>query len=117
MRRYGGAHPPKERLNAWASFVKATARSSDSYGKRRDGNEGELVAALVRVGAFVYRCHEPCDLIVRFRERTHLLDCEVLNSKRTREPSQLAVFEALGVIIVHTIDEALAAVGLAFGEV
>jgi hypothetical protein len=95
-------------------------RSLDSIGARRDESEKAIVAALEKVGAKVWRMHQPCDLLVRFgfvlhdrafgpQPRYHLLDCA--RKRGPRSPEQLAMFHEWGVAIVETPEQALRVVG------
>jgi len=82
------------------------------YANRRDATEPEIVAALERIGAKVYRLTKPCDLLVRYRGHIHLIEVE--GGKRTgsgaRQPGQLQFLDEWCVPIVHTVDEALEAI-------
>lgn len=81
---------------------------------RRDGNEREIVRALERVGARVWRVKiaEPAgfpDLVVLFRGRAHLLEVKTAAGVLSEEQSEL---ERLGYSrVVRDVMGALAAIG------
>lgn len=87
--------------------------SLSRYANRRDGTEGAIVDALIRAGAQVERMDQPCDLLVRFGGRVHLLECE--GAKRTgtgtRQEKQVEFLRTWEVPIVKTPLQALEAVG------
>lgn len=43
---------------------------------KRDISEREIVNALEQAGATVMRLDQPCDLLVGYRGRTHLVECK-----------------------------------------
>jgi hypothetical protein len=84
---------------------------------KRDLAEPPIIDALERVGAHVYPLDYPVDLLVRFRERWHLLE---IKSKRDKsgvariDPRQIAqrnFIESTQTPIVTTPLEALRAIG------
>lgn len=81
---------------------------------RRDGNEREIVLALKRVGARVWRVKiaEPAgfpDLVVLFRGRAHLLEVKTDAGELTEAQAEL---ERLGYShVVRDVMGALAAIG------
>lgn len=88
--------------------------------KRRDANELEIVRALERAGAQVYRIDKPADLLVGFRQRWHLFevkDDEKAPSKRhlTQDEAIVAAeceWMGLPYRIVASVSEALEAIGV-----
>jgi len=86
----------------------------------RDSNEAEIVAALRAVGAFVYKLHTPCDLLVGYRGVTYLLEVKrplgPRGGKRggTLTPAQKDFnlqWKGAPVQIVRSATEALRAIG------
>ena len=82
-------------------------------GNRRDANEPEIVRALEAVGAKVHRMHSPMDLLVRFRDRTYLLEVKAPGRKRRLQPSQAQCLADWGAdaAVVESIEEALKHIG------
>lgn len=87
------------------------------YAAKRDLAEGPILAALEKVGAQVWPLDYPVDLLVRFRERWHLLEVKTgrgkksIVSKDRRQTKQQAFIESTGTPIVRTPIEALQAIG------
>lgn len=89
--------------------------SSLRYALRKDANQGELVAALERIGCSVYVMHAPSDLLVGFRGRNVLL--EVKDGDKPPSAQKLTPAQVLFRAnwrgqhdVVKTVDEAIAAV-------
>ena len=91
------------------------------YATRRDTSEPAIIEALERVGAQVWPLDYPVDLLVRFRERWHLLECKTRYGKATkgrkdkRQAAQWNFIETTGTPVVTTPMEALQAVGAGDG--
>lgn len=87
------------------------------YAARRDLAEGPIVAALERVGAQVFPLDYPVDLLVRFRERWHLLEVKTGRGKTLaiardkRQQVQIEFLQTTNTPIVRTPQEALTAIG------
>ena len=87
--------------------------------KRRDGNEAEIVRALEKAGATVYRLDKPADLLVGKHFVWFLLevkDGKLPPSKRQLTPDEALVaaeceWSGLPYCIVTSVEEALAAIG------
>ena len=47
------------------------------HANQRDGNEKNIVDALRKIGATVFRMDKPCDLLVGFRGRNYLLEVKL----------------------------------------
>lgn len=83
---------------------------------KRDANEGEIVDALTRAGAVVYRLSGSGlpDLLVGFRGDTYLLEVKAARGALTEDERLFleAWHSAGGVVrVVRTSEEALATVG------
>lgn len=81
---------------------------------RRDENEAEIVQALTRVGAVVFRIDSPGDLLVRFRGAWTVLEIKRRGGKLT--PAQIESRIRTGqdpraIPVVETVDAALVAIG------
>jgi hypothetical protein len=87
------------------------------YNGKRDKSESDIVTALERVGAEVWPLDYPVDLLVRFRQRWHLLEVKTPYGKAKkarrdkRQEAQINFIETPGTPIVTTPMEALRAVG------
>ena len=90
-----------------------------SYANQRDGNEQEIVDALLAVGASVDRVDEPCDLIVGYRGVTYLLEVKLPKgpeggtSHSTLTPKEME-FQGRHkgrIYVVRSIEDALRAIG------
>lgn len=79
--------------------------------KRRDANEQEIVKALEAVGACVMRLHVPCDLLVSFRGRLHLLEVKTEDGQLSASEQRFHELWPGVVIIVRSVEEALEVVG------
>lgn len=89
--------------------------SSLRYALRKDANQGEIVAALERIGCTVMVLHEPCDLLVGYRGRTCCLEVKdgaKPPSKRKLTDNQVRfTADWRGhYAVVQSVDEAIAAV-------
>lgn len=91
--------------------------SLNRYAVCRDQAELPIVQALQAVGALVHRLDKPCDLLVRFRGRTWLLEVKTPYTKAGRERMRKDQVEqqrrliAWEIPIVRTPLEALRAIG------
>jgi hypothetical protein len=85
---------------------------------KRDEAEGPIVEALQAIGALCWRLNYPCDLLVRHRERWHLLEVKTGRGVRLtvpkdkRQSAQAEFIAATGTPIVRTPQEALHAIGV-----
>jgi Holliday junction resolvase len=83
--------------------------------KRTDTNQARIVAALRKAGATVVPLHtigKGCpDLLVGYRTKNYLLEVKTDTGKKT--PDQQEFFDTWrgSCQIVHTVDEALEAIG------
>lgn len=87
--------------------------------KRRDANESDIVKALERAGALVYRLDQPADLLVGYHRAWWLL--EVKDGTKPASKRQLTSSEAivaaecqwqgLYYAVVLSVQDALQAVG------
>ncbi len=84
------------------------------WGTRRDGNEGEIMRALGKVGAR-YLILDAFDLLVLFRGQTFML--EVKTRKGALTDSQRDLLAAgWPLLVVRSVDEALEAIGCCQGN-
>lgn len=83
--------------------------SMPRYAQRRDANEPEILRALRAIpGVQVWKLARPCDWLIRFRGRIHLLEIDNPESKyRKRDPAQLEFLREWEVPFVRTIDDVL----------
>lgn len=87
------------------------------YAAKRDTSEPDIIAALEQVGAQVWPLDYPVDLLVRFREVWHLLECKTGRGKKlvvAKDKRQLAQHHFLAITncpIVCTPLQALRAIG------
>lgn len=82
------------------------------YAAQRDHNEPSIIQALEAAGAQVEQMKLPCDLLVRFRGRFHVLEVDNPASKyRKRKPDQLKFLQEWDVPLVQTPEQALRAIG------
>ena len=81
-----------------------------SYANTRDTNEPQIVQALQKLGATVFRIDTPCDLIVGVRGRTVLLEVKGLHGTLTPIQRHYAATFRGEYHIVSTPDEAIEAV-------
>jgi hypothetical protein len=80
-------------------------------GHRSDENTPAVVDGLRDAGALVWHLGRPCDLLVLFRGRYHLLDVDGITKNRKRDQTQLDNFALWHVVLVKTPEQALRAVG------
>lgn len=83
------------------------------YAARRDKTEGEIVAALERIGAHVIRLSAPSvpDLAVYFRSQWYMLDAKSKRGKLTDLQNWNETISPDAVQIVRSVEQALEAVG------
>ena len=87
------------------------------YAARRDLAEGPILEALERAGAQVWPLDYPVDLLVRFRDRWHLLEVKTGRGKTLaiatdkRQQAQINFLQTTKTPIVRTPQEALKAIG------
>jgi len=87
------------------------------YAAKRDLAEGPILDALERVGAQVWPLDYPVDLLVRFRDRWHLLEVKTGRGKTLaiatdkRQQAQINFLQTTNTPIVRTPQEALKAIG------
>jgi hypothetical protein len=82
------------------------------FDAKRDANEQTIVADLEKVGAKVFRLSRPCDLLVRFRFKLHLIEVTNPENKyRKRAEEQLALLKEWNVPEVRNSEEALRVIG------
>ena len=82
---------------------------------KRDAAEPDIIEALEKAGAFVYRLNQPVDLLVQYRG-WHLLEVKTPGNHAgkagdKRQEAQAAFCKAFNVPVVRTPDEALEAIG------
>ena len=79
-----------------------------SYGNKRDANEPGIVAALRKCGCSVYPLDKPCDLLVGFRGKTHLVEVKTKHGIVTKPQVEFAeTWTGEPVAIVRSADEAI----------
>ena len=85
--------------------------SLNRWDKRTDANERDIIRAMERIGAKIYRIAKPLDLLVTFRQRTLLM--EVKTDKGTLTKAQEDFLSAWPgeAHIVRSVDEAITALG------
>lgn len=87
------------------------------YAAKRDLAEGPILDALERAGAQVWPLDYPVDLLVRFRDRWHLLEVKTGRGKTLaiatdkRQQAQINFLQTTNTPIVRTPQEALKAIG------
>lgn len=87
------------------------------YARKRDTSEGPIIAALERAGAEVWPLDYPVDLLIRFREKWHLLEVKTPYGKAgkarkdSRQEAQITFIATTGTPVVTTAIEALRAIG------
>lgn len=77
------------------------------YAKRRDANEPEIVNALEKVGATVYRLHTPLDLLVGYRRKTYLIEVKVPGKKLNKKQKEFIAGWRGQHAVVESIEQAL----------
>lgn len=96
--------------------------SLNRYAKARDANERAIVLALIRAGATVCRLDEPCDLLVGYAGRTHLVEVKRppgprggTSDRELTEKQQMFwnAWKGSPVHIVTDVREALRVIGVA----
>lgn len=91
--------------------------SLNRYAKKRDTSEPDIITALKCVGAEVWTLDYPVDLLVRFREKWHLLEVKTPHGKSQkarqdkRQEDQISFIENTRTPVVTTPVEALRAIG------
>jgi len=86
------------------------------YAAKRDQAEPPILEALERIGAQVWPLDYPVDLLVRFRDRWHLLEVKTGRGKKQtvakdkRQVAQQNFLATTGTPIVRTPIEALRAI-------
>jgi len=80
------------------------------HANQRDTNEPQIVKALQKLGASVYRIDTPCDLIVGVRGRTVLLEVKGAHGSLTLTQRTFAAVFRGEYHIVMTPEEAVEAV-------
>jgi hypothetical protein len=97
----------------WARREKTRQLSEEmmalkAWGNKRDESEPEIVAALREAGCFVQLLDRPCDLLVGFRGRTHLVECKTGKGKVTDDQRAFRdAWRGSPVETVRTPDEAI----------
>lgn len=85
------------------------------YAKRTDHNQKEIIYGLRRAGCEtepITGCSGMCDLLVAFRGRLFLLEIKNPETKGKVNEWQIAFHKRYPVSVVHSLEEALVAVGL-----
>jgi hypothetical protein len=79
---------------------------------KRDDAEEPIVEALLKVGAYVVRLDQPCDLLVQFRNRWFTLEVKTGNrGTRKCQTAQREFLELTNTPVVRTPLDALSAIG------
>jgi hypothetical protein len=83
-----------------------------SHGNARDANEKEIVDAMRKMGASVYRLDKPVDLLVGFHNRsgTFTYLCEVKVGKKNLTAAQekfISEWRGTVVVILRSVDDAI----------
>ena len=74
---------------------------------KRDAIEPDVVDALEKIGATVYRIDEPCDLIVGYRVRNFLIELKSKKGTQTPNQEKFSVGWKGQYRICRSVDEAL----------
>ena len=85
--------------------------SLNRWDKRTDSNERDIIRAMERLGAKIYRIAKPLDLLVCFHKRTLLMEVKTDKGKLTPAQEQFLASWPGEAVIVHTVDEAIRALG------
>lgn len=67
------------------NLVRVWLMGLSRYANQRDSNEKEIVQALERIGASVYRLDKPCDLLVGYRGVNWLIEVKLPKGPRGGE--------------------------------
>lgn len=81
------------------------------YAAKRDITEPEIVAALEKAGAMVYRLDQPVDLAVGFRGKNYFVECKTdrkIGGKNKKTEAQVKFIETWRgqVVILHDAQSA-----------
>ena len=79
------------------------------WGTRRDGNEGEVMRAIAKVGA-LYIILDAFDLLVLFRGRTYMMEVKTRTGKLTDSQKEL-LNRGWPLHVVRSPEEALKVIG------
>ena len=85
--------------------------SINRWDKRTDANERDIIRAMEKIGAKIYRVAKPLDLLVTFRQRTLLMEVKTEDGKLTKVQEDFLAIWPGEVHIVRSIDEAITALG------
>ena len=80
------------------------------FAKKSDGNQVEIIRALRRCGVSVEVIGKPVDLLCCVRGVLHLVECKTESGRLTKDQVEFIARWPGKVHIVHSVDEALAAV-------
>ena len=81
---------------------------------RTDANEAEIIEALEKVGAKVWRIKWPLDLLVAFRSTFYVLEVKTEHSKLNKNQAKVVkemMLKGCFPGIVYSVDDALKAIG------
>lgn len=84
--------------------------SINRYAARSDKNEKEIIRALEKVGAHVYRIKKPLDLLVCYRGKTMLLEVKTDKGRLTPVQTEFLKVWPGDVYIARSIEDAIKAV-------
>ena len=85
--------------------------SLNRWDKRTDANERDIIRAMERIGAKIYRIAKPLDLLVTFRQRTLLMECKTDKGVLTKAQEDFLASWPGEAHIVRSVDEAITALG------
>ena len=83
---------------------------------RADGNQAEIISALEKAGATVFRIGQPLDLLVGFRGTNYLLEVKQPGAKLRETQEDFLRFWTGQASVVHTTREALEVIGAVKSE-
>lgn len=81
--------------------------SLNRHAKRRDANEPEIVNALEKLGADVFRLDAPADLLVGLRGQWYLMEVKMPKGRLTVKQKRVHATTRTQIPIVQNIEEAL----------
>ena len=80
------------------------------YASRTDGNQPDIIHALKRIGASVYYMKQPLDLLVGYRGKNFILEVKMPREDLNGEQTNFCLRWCGSYHVVHTVEEAIAAV-------
>ncbi|QKV17838.1 hypothetical protein [Oricola thermophila] len=78
------------------------------YRAKRDISEPEIVRALEQIGMTVWRMDQPVDLLVGWREKTHLVECKTGKGKLNKNQLEFTnIWRGSPVVVLRDAQEAI----------